>query len=332
MKLARFITLFAALCSLAPLAHATKVGGSIDDNGALTVSLIPDPVGQPSGVVPSNTAGSQFITAANTGLQVSSFNSTPTAPQANRSLNGGPLSDVLTQVLAFTDGIVGETTNKPVHAVSVSIDKDVTTIAALAGKINYTAPDGTVTAIDISTGLIIAADGTKTTKTLADIVAAEKAAGTADKPNSVTAGLSQAINQIAANVSKGDYGTAGSALLSAVVKTAATANPSATAAYTAVSVNAIAKSPALTQEQKQEGVSAVTQVALASATPDQIAAIQQSVQSNAAALGLDANEAATLVAQAAQANNPSTNNPTPPAPSIFPPQVDTTVIPISPSS
>ncbi|MFD2265627.1 FecR domain-containing protein, partial [Lacibacterium aquatile] len=89
--------------------RGTKVAGGIDVSGGLVLSLLPDPVGRPSAVVVSNAAGTQFITETNTGIQVASYNSAPTSPQPMGSLPGaGALADVLAQVLAFVDGIVGE--------------------------------------------------------------------------------------------------------------------------------------------------------------------------------------------------------------------------------
>ena len=89
--------------------RGTKIAGNLDISQGLVLSLLPDPVGRPAAVVVSNAAGTQFITEANTGLQISSYNSAPTAPQPMNSLPGaGALADVLAQVLAFVDGMVGD--------------------------------------------------------------------------------------------------------------------------------------------------------------------------------------------------------------------------------
>ncbi|MFD2261618.1 FecR domain-containing protein [Lacibacterium aquatile] len=87
--------------------RGTKIAGGIDAENGLVLSLLPDPVGRPAAVVVSNAAGTQFITEANTGLQIQSYNSAPTAPQPMGNLPGA-LADVLAQVMAFVDGIVGE--------------------------------------------------------------------------------------------------------------------------------------------------------------------------------------------------------------------------------
>ena len=87
--------------------RGTKVAGTLDASDGLVLSLLPDPVGRPAAVVVSNGAGTQFITEANTGLQIQSYNSAPTVPQPMSSLPGaGALAGALAQVLAFLDGIV----------------------------------------------------------------------------------------------------------------------------------------------------------------------------------------------------------------------------------
>jgi Ca2+-binding RTX toxin-like protein len=87
--------------------RGTKVAGNIDLEQGMVLSLLPDPVGRPAAVVVSNAAGTQFITEANTGLQIASYNSAPTPPQPMSTLPGASaLADVLAQVLAFVDGMV----------------------------------------------------------------------------------------------------------------------------------------------------------------------------------------------------------------------------------
>jgi Ca2+-binding RTX toxin-like protein len=87
--------------------RGTKIVGQLDASNGLVLSLLPDPVGRPAAVVVSNAAGTQFITEANTGIQIASYNSAPTAPMPTANLPGS-LADVLAQVLAFVDGMVGD--------------------------------------------------------------------------------------------------------------------------------------------------------------------------------------------------------------------------------
>lgn len=87
--------------------RGTKIAGGLDASNGLVLSLLPDPVGRPAAVVVSNAAGTQFITEANTGIQIASYNTAPTAPMPAANLPGS-LADVLAQVLAFVDAIVGD--------------------------------------------------------------------------------------------------------------------------------------------------------------------------------------------------------------------------------
>jgi len=132
--------------------RGTKVAGNIDLEQGMVLSLLPDPVGRPAAVVVSNAAGTQFITEANTGLQITSYNSAPTAPQPMSSLPGaGALADVLAQVLAFVDGMVDGQVAQAIQQVAAAqaaeraaAVRDVTTVAENA-QTNpaQTAADGT---------------------------------------------------------------------------------------------------------------------------------------------------------------------------------------------
>jgi Ca2+-binding RTX toxin-like protein len=83
--------------------RGTKVGGALDASNGLVLSLLPDPAGRPAAVVLSNGAGTQFLTEANTGIQIASYNTAPSAPQPISNFNSNPLTDVLVQVLSFMD-------------------------------------------------------------------------------------------------------------------------------------------------------------------------------------------------------------------------------------
>jgi Ca2+-binding RTX toxin-like protein len=99
--------------------RGTKVAGNLDISQGLVLSLLPDPVGRPAAVVVSNAGGTQFITEANTGLQVSSYNTAPGAPQPMSSLPGaGALADVLAQVLAFADSLIGQQILQAINQVA----------------------------------------------------------------------------------------------------------------------------------------------------------------------------------------------------------------------
>jgi len=118
--------------------RGTKIAGDLNTADGLTLSLLPDPVGRPAAVVVSNAAGTQFITEANTGLQIASYNSAPTAPQPMANLPGaGALADVLAQVLSFIDGMVGD---QVVHALQQVADAQS---AERAAVIRATAPQAT---------------------------------------------------------------------------------------------------------------------------------------------------------------------------------------------
>jgi Ca2+-binding RTX toxin-like protein len=110
--------------------RGTKIAGTLDASEGLVLSLLPDPVGRPAAVVVSNGAGTQFLTEANTGLQIQSYNSAPTAPQPMATLPGaGAFSDALTQVLAFLDGIVGAEVVRALQQIATAQAED-RTIAA----------------------------------------------------------------------------------------------------------------------------------------------------------------------------------------------------------
>ncbi|MFD2261619.1 FecR domain-containing protein [Lacibacterium aquatile] len=121
--------------------RGTKIAGGIDAENGLVLSLLPDPVGRPAAVVVSNAAGTQFITEANTGLQIQSYNSAPTAPQPMGNLPGA-LNDVLAQVLAFVDGIVG---NQIVQALQQVADAQAAERAAAVRDTTSQAADGAAT-------------------------------------------------------------------------------------------------------------------------------------------------------------------------------------------
>ena len=84
--------------------RGTKVAGSIDTYGALDMALLPDPLGRPSAVVVSNGAGTQFLTDSNTGIQISSYNEAPNAPQP---IGAFQPNSPLGAVLSFLDDVIG---------------------------------------------------------------------------------------------------------------------------------------------------------------------------------------------------------------------------------
>jgi hypothetical protein len=120
--------------------RGTKIAGDLNNTDGLVLSLLPDPVGRPAAVVVSNAAGTQFITEANTGLQIASYNSAPTAPQPMATLPGaGALADVLAQVLAFVDGMVGQ---EVVHALQQVAEAQSAERAALTRATAPQSSDG----------------------------------------------------------------------------------------------------------------------------------------------------------------------------------------------
>ncbi len=199
---------------------------------------------------------------------------------------------------------------------TVSFDDGVTTVAALAGEIKYTDADGKVTTIDIGTGLIIDKDGNKTTKTLSELIAAEKASGKSSSATSLTSVLNNVVAQLAANTASGKYGANSGALLAAAVKVAGTANPDAAVSYAQTTIAAIAKDKSLTPAQKQAAVAAVAEASLGTATtPEQKQALASAIQ--------EAADKASVVVS---------TTPTGPSVAITPP-VDVTVVSVqSPSS
>jgi hypothetical protein len=162
---------------------------------------------------------------------------------------------------------------------TITFADDVTTVAALAGQVTYTDAAGNVTKIDMGTGVLIDKNGNKTTKTLADIIAAEKAAGTSSGPDSLTSVLNNVVAHLAINTASGKYGVNSGALLAAAVKVASTANPEAAVSYAQTSIAAIAKDKSLTPAQKQAAVAAVSEASLATATtPEQKIALAAAIQ------------------------------------------------------
>jgi len=125
---------------------------------------------------------------------------------------------------------------------TVTVAPTGTTVAALKGTVTLTKADGTVMTIDIGTGMVIAADGTTTTESLASIVAAEKAAGNTTGASSVTAALGQALQTVADNTKAGAYGNGGVTLLASLVKVMSAANPDSMADYVGTAVSAVTSS------------------------------------------------------------------------------------------
>lgn len=234
----RFATLLAALTvTLAPL-RATKVAGNIDADNGLVLSLLPDPTGRPASVVVSNAAGTQFITEANTRLQIASYNSAPTAPQPVGTLPGaGALNNVLTQVLQFVDPQSGQ---QVVVAINQSQAKG-TTVATLQGKVTLNLPGGQQLKIDAGTGAIVDNSGQPTQQTLAQLIAADKAA---NGGNSVLAAqLMEAVQIVAADVASNTVtGDAAAQQLAAIVQVAAQADPGQAAAFVTAAVTAVGQS------------------------------------------------------------------------------------------
>ncbi|MFD2262930.1 FecR domain-containing protein [Lacibacterium aquatile] len=147
--------------------RGTKVGGAVDAENGLILSLLPDPVGRPAAVVVSNAAGTQFITETNTGLQISSYDTAPTSPQPLNSLPPA-LNDVLAQVLAFIDGIVGDQIIQAIQQVAEaqSLDREaaVRDVTVRADDAQTQAQQGT--AVDGSTKIVLTDFETKLSELL----------------------------------------------------------------------------------------------------------------------------------------------------------------------
>jgi Ca2+-binding RTX toxin-like protein len=123
--------------------RGTKIAGMLGDQGELNINLLPDPVGRPAAVVVSNAAGTQFLTAANTGLTVASYNSAPGTPGPMQS---GALQSVLGQVISFLDSLIsGQITEALQQTAQAQQGERNAVVQSLSGK-----GDGTTTDKDIA--------------------------------------------------------------------------------------------------------------------------------------------------------------------------------------
>lgn len=235
--------------------HATKVAGGIDANNGLVLNLLPDPTGRPAAVVVSNTAGTQFITESNSGLQIQSYNSAPSGPQPMGNLSGaGALPDVLGQVLTFQDANTGQ---QVTVAINQSRTTGATTIASLQGKVTLNLPGNQTLKIDVGNGAVVDNKGSGNTQTLAQIIQNEKLAGNGQ---SAMAGyIRQAVEQVAADVASGAVSGAEAAKeLAAIVRVAAQADPAQAATFVSAAVAAISQNSSISP---QAAISAVVTAA-----------------------------------------------------------------------
>lgn len=125
---------------------------------------------------------------------------------------------------------------------SVTVNASGTTVAALAGTVELKDKDGKTIKVDVGTGKVFDANGNMSTKTLAQIVADEKSAGTAGGANSVTSSLALALKTVADNTAAGTYGANATNILSSLTKVLVAANPDAASSYVATAVTAITSS------------------------------------------------------------------------------------------
>lgn len=206
------------------------------------------------------------------------------------------------------------------------------TLSAVVGTIKYVAPDGTTTTIDMGNGAIINANGAvDQVTTLQALIALESQNGTANNPNSLTAGLKTVVAQISARVSAGEFGEAGPAIIAAVVGTASKANPAAAASYAKTSIETVAASDKLSDTEKKSAATLVTNKAVAAVPASERTAltgeIGQTLVANSENLGMTANDVRNVTNTAGTAtDNAPAPGPLPTAP------VDLTVVaPVSPT-
>lgn len=209
--------------------------------------------------------------------------------------------------------------------ITISVSETGTTVANLGGNVTITDGSGNVSKIDVGTGLVLKSDGTKSTQSLADIVKAEKAAGTSGNANSVTAALTQAMQKMADNVKSGSAGDTGLAQLSALTKVLAAANPESAADFVKTAVDA-ATSSTSGVKNASNAITALVEAASGSLTTEQIQQVQTAAAAAGTANGVaNAATAASLGASRATSTDPDTGSTTPPA------STPVTNIPASPS-
>lgn len=183
-------------------------------------------------------------------------------------------------------------------AFTVTVNAEGTTVANLAGDISLTDAQGNTTKVDVGTGAVIKPDGTTDSRSLAQIVADEKAAGTAGNANSVTSSLSGALKTAADEVKAGAQGADGGlAKLASVVKVLSAANPSAAADYVKMAVDAVTGGSSNVVD-KATALAAIVEAASGSLSADQLAAVKTAAIAAGANNGLTNATRATEVGAA----------------------------------
>lgn len=135
----------------------------------------------------------------------------------------------------ITKSAAGGTVTSADGAYAITISEESTTVAALAGTVTFTTPSGEVVKIDIGSGLVIGADGEKSTQSLKSLIAA-------DTSGALAASLKQVLTTVSNNAARGDYGNGATSVLAALTKVLVTANPSAAGDYVGIAVNGVTAS------------------------------------------------------------------------------------------
>ncbi len=133
---------------------------------------------------------------------------------------------------------------------TVSVSQTGTHVATMSGRVTLTpVGGGTPIVIDIGTGVVVGQfDASGKPVTLAQLIAAEAAAGTGGDAGSFTTAIAQAVTSVSAAVSSGTITSGDSAitLLASVVRVASEANPDMAVDYARTAFEAVVSKDAAT--------------------------------------------------------------------------------------
>ncbi len=325
--------------------------------GSAQVKLSPDAEAVPLYEGMSLPAGAVIITGADSEVELRTLAGGQTAVQANTTASLDELSvdrdnlGVITKqtaTLSLRSGNLISTLDpkrKSINNYSVRTPKGVaaargtvyavtvsqtgTSVATLSGTVTLTPIGGGAPInVDIGTGMIVGADGTPTTTSLASLVQAEASDGTADGEGSITKAISQAVASVSKAVKNAEINTATNAsagaaattaqttsMLAAVVKVAAQANTTQAANYASTAV------AAATASGQGSSVAAIAEAAAQGAVQGMLeqnsddadngaakakAVVQAIVDSANAAAGTSGNDT-TIAAAVAQGSSSGTS-------------------------
>lgn len=329
----------------------------LEVTGSAQVKLSPDAEAVPLYEGMSLPAGAVIITGADSEVELRTLAGGQTAVQANTTASLDELSvdrdnlGVITKqtaTLSLRSGNLISTLDpkrKSINNYSVRTPKGVaaargtvyavtvsqtgTSVATLSGTVTLTPIGGGAPInVDIGTGMIVGADGTPTTTSLASLVQAEASNGTADGEGSITKAISQAVASVSKAVKNAEINTATNAsagaaattaqttsMLAAVVKVAAQANPTQAANYASTAV------AAATASGQGSSVAAIAEAAAQGAVQGMLeqnsddadngaakakAVVQAIVDSANAAAGTSGNDT-TIAAAVAQGSSSGTS-------------------------